>query len=518
MPTIVITSETSVISSTPLPAVETAISVGALSNTANRQIFEVQEAPAPRRQQIVITSFLILANLVQMISNIVSIAGGLAISEALGLQAGPGKANWVAASLTQGTFVLASGRLGEVYSHRRILLYGVAWLAICSLVNGVFDNFVAFNIVRALSGIGGALIMPNAVAMIGIFALQSPTARTDAKSLIGFLWRIGTNRRQPWKCLCGFSDPVSPLALDFLHVSDPVHRGFHSPHIHSPTRDTTPAVGWQNPSEAALLVTSIVILCAFGLWEWEIAKEPIMPLGIWKAPSFLPLVIVVLFSFMSFGTLLWYMIAWQMTVRGWSVTHFALGWVPFGIFGTIGAGLAGWLIPRLAPQWILALGLGTVGVSNLLLATMPDQQTYCSAPAPTRQPFISLQHTIVTDIDASTSIPVGPDLSRDDTHGILSGSTAQIIASNAVRRSQQGTAASLVGLLNLYGNSLGLGFAGVGLLGTVESEVNKTATDVTLGYRAALYFRAGLAGMALLFDVFSVRMKRDVREGWDEDE
>lgn len=53
---------------------------------------------------------------------------------------------------------------------------------------------------------------------------------------------------------------------------------------------------------------------------------------------------------------------------------------------------------------------------------------------------------------------------------------AQIIASNSVRRSQQGTAASLVGLLNLYGNSLGLAFSG-----TVEAEVDKGGMG-TMGY------------------------------------
>jgi len=68
-------------------------------------------------------------------------------------------------------------------------------------------------------------------------------------------------------------------------------------------------------------------------------------------------------------------------------------------------------------------------------------------------------------------------------------------------------------LLNLYGSSLGLGFAG-----TVETEVNKTAIDMTTGYRVALYFGAALAGAALLFDIFSVRMARDVREGWENPE
>jgi len=186
---------------------------------------------------------------------------------------------------------------------------------------------------------------------------------------------------------------------------------------------------------------------------------------------------------MSFGTLLWYMIAWQQEIRHWSVLSFGVGWIPFGIFGTVGAFLAGWLIPRLAAQWILAIGLGTVLISNLLVATMPDQQTYWAQIFP-----------------ATVLMGFCPDFVY---------TAAQIIASNSVRRSQQGTAASLIGLLNLYGNSLGLGFAG-----TVETEVNKTAADIVTGYRAALYFGAGLAGAALLFDVFSVRMAKDEREGW----
>lgn len=70
--------------------------------------------------------------------------------------------------MTQGTFVLISGRLGEVYGHRNAMLAGGAWFVLWSLINGFCNNFIAFNVARAMSGIGGALIMPNAVAMISI--------------------------------------------------------------------------------------------------------------------------------------------------------------------------------------------------------------------------------------------------------------------------------------------------------------------------------------------------------------
>lgn len=69
-------------------------------------------------------------------------------------------------SLTQGTFVLVSGRLGDVYGHRELLLAGGAWLTVCTLASAFCNNFFAFVTMRALAGLGGAFIMPNAVAMI----------------------------------------------------------------------------------------------------------------------------------------------------------------------------------------------------------------------------------------------------------------------------------------------------------------------------------------------------------------
>ena len=61
-----------------------------------------------------------------------------------------------------------SGRLGAIYGHKNMLLVGGAWLIVFTLINGFANNYIAFVSVRALSGIGGAMVMPNAVAMISI--------------------------------------------------------------------------------------------------------------------------------------------------------------------------------------------------------------------------------------------------------------------------------------------------------------------------------------------------------------
>lgn len=111
---------------------------------------------------------LILANFVPMISFGAGMGGGLHIASSLGVTE-PSQASWIAASypLTAGAFVLMSGRLGSIYGHGRILLLGAIWWVLWSLVNGFCKNFIAFNVARGISGVGGAMVVPNAVAIIG---------------------------------------------------------------------------------------------------------------------------------------------------------------------------------------------------------------------------------------------------------------------------------------------------------------------------------------------------------------
>ena len=122
---------------------------------------------------------------------------------------------------------------------------------------------------------------------------------------------------------------------------------------------------------------------------------------------------------------------------------------------------------------------------NILLATMPVQQTFWAQLFP-----------------AMVLYGFCPDLVYV---------AAQVIASNSVSRRQQGIASSLIGTLNLYGNSLGQGFAG-----TIETEVGTNNDDEVKGFRAALYFAAGLALLGLALDIAFVRLPKDEREGWED--
>ena len=463
-----------------------------------------------------------------MISNCFGLIGGLKISEYLGVSGV--HATWVAAaypyvffpqltawkkfwlitsyiSLTQGTFVLMSGRLGAIFGHKNMLLIGGAWFSVLTIINGFIPDFLGFCAIRALSGIGGALILPNGVAMVGItnppgrirnlsmgfFGASAPIGGYIGGIIVGLFIEYSDIK---W-CfvVVGLASTVVFILLWVLIPKEiPVDRngkidylgaalGTSALIIFNFVWNQAPAVGWSRPYEYALLLCAITLFALFIYWESK-TKHPIMPLGVFRAPSFAPLLIVVLLNFMTIGTVLWYMLLWQQNLRRWTALHTAIGWTPFLIVSTLGSALAAWLIPRLAAQWIVAIGAVTGAASNLLLATMPREQSYWAQVFP-----------------ATIFMALCPDLTF---------TAAQIIASNAVRREQQGVAGSLIGTLNLYGVSLGIGFAA-----TVESQVVEDRSSNILGYRSALYFGFGLAMIALLVDLFWVRLVKDEREGWE---
>lgn len=212
-----------------------------------------------------------------------------------------------------------------------------------------------------------------------------------------------------------------------------------------------------------------------------------MPLDIFQAPSFLMLLLVVLLNYMAVGTLIWYQVLWLQKVWHWTPLEFAVGWTPFVICATGAACLAAWMIPRMAAQWILAIGTVTILISNSLMATVTIHQSYWPQIFPSVILFSFCPDFVYT--------------------------AGQIIASNSVRRNQQGIAGSVIGTLNLYGNSLGLGFAS-----TIEAQIARRSGSQIMGYRAALYFGVAISAIALILDVCFVRLVKDDREGWREND
>ncbi|KAF4913635.1 putative MFS-type transporter [Colletotrichum fructicola] len=478
-----------------------------------RATFEIDTAPQPSKSsQIVITCLVILCNLTQFISMFSTVAGGFQFSAELGREFGPGKANWMGAaySLTQSAFVLISGRLGAIYGHQNMLFLGGGIIVVFSLGNAFCKTYESFVAMRAMTGIGGGIIMPNAVAVLTIMippgqsrniTLAAFAAPPPCGALVGALLAGVFLEYTEWKWFFVVIAILGTVMFGSLFLvlphDEPVDKGGSIDYLgivfglgglllFNFAWNQSPSIGWDSPSVISTIIVSLLLFTAFMVWESKFAKEPIMPLTVFAAPTFTALIFVALLTYMSVGISLWYMVAWQQLLRNWTVLHVAIGWIPYAVGASMSVGLAAWLIPRIEAQSIMAIGILASIVSCLLLATMPEQQIYWAQTFP--------------------SIFIG-SLCPDFVYV-----AAQIIASNSVGKREQGVAGSLIGTLNLYGNSLGLGFAG-----TIESQLIKNGASHVTSFRAALYFAMALSAAALVLDFGFVRMPKDDRKGWEQD-
>src|SRR3954454_915768 len=99
---------------------------------------------------------------------------------------------WVvnAYMLTFGDFLLLSGRLGDLYGNRRVLLGGVAAFTAASVACAVAPSAAFLVVGRAVQGLGGAAVSAVALALImGLFA--DPGQRFKAILVFGFVIFVG---------------------------------------------------------------------------------------------------------------------------------------------------------------------------------------------------------------------------------------------------------------------------------------------------------------------------------------
>ncbi|KAL2822271.1 MFS general substrate transporter [Aspergillus cavernicola] len=488
-------------------------------------------------REILISALIVSSQLVQMIPYGSGVTAGLKIGSDIG--ASPIESTWIVASypsvftwfspprlsrarpstdtpfpdrLTQGAFVLMGGRVGTVYGHKNTVVVAGIWWFIFHLISGFMRSVISLSLIRALSGIGGAFMVPNAIALltitfppgkvrnisVGLFGAMAPIGAAGGSVFGGIFGQLFQ-----WKWLFFFLAILGAVVFTLFAFivpgeGEPFDKGGRIDYIGAYfgvgglilfnfVWNQAPAVGWDEPYEYALLIVSILHFVAFGIWESKFAKDPILPFHIWSAPSFGPMILAAFLAFMSVGIVIWYITVWNLEVRHYSLLSNSAAYATLAVCGVLAAIISAKVIPYLPAEYILAIGSLASCVSSILIATMPAQQVYWA------QVFLAMIFTAF-----------GPDFLF---------TAAQIIASNTVKRHQQGIAGSLIGTLLSYGLSTGLGFAG-----TVEAYTNNNGQNQIRGYRNALYLGIGLGAAAGILAVFFVRIPKDRREGWDEDE
>src|SRR6266576_1184360 len=79
--------------------------------------------------------------------------------------------------LTFGGFLLLSGRLGDIYGHRRLFVIGIALFTVASIACGVSTTPGLLVAARAVQGFGGAVVSAVALSLkLNLFTEQAARA------------------------------------------------------------------------------------------------------------------------------------------------------------------------------------------------------------------------------------------------------------------------------------------------------------------------------------------------------
>ncbi|KIX97003.1 uncharacterized protein Z520_07117 [Fonsecaea multimorphosa CBS 102226] len=421
----------------------------------------------------------------------------------------PVELTWLIAgySLTVGTFILVSGRLGDMFGYKRMMIIGYAWFSVWSMIAGlaIYSNHVLFVFARVFQGIGPAILLPNGVALLGasyangsprkdmVFALFGACA--PGGSIIGCAFAgLFALTWWPW-AFFSFAIALAALAVaSYFVIPSPPPRpefdkyslrqkiglldlpgaavGITALVLFNFAWNQAPIVGWQKAYVYVTMIIGILLVPLFFYIELRVSKAPLVPFDALTVDVGFVLSCIVC-GWSSFGIWVLYLVNFLEILRGASPLLTVAYMSPVAVSGACASVVTGILLSKLRPAMVMTIALTWFTVGHILVATTPVHQTYWA------QTFVCL-----------VVIPWGMDMSFP---------AATIILSNAVRKEHQGIAASLVTTIVNYSISLGLGFAG-----TVEVHVNRggrTPHDILLGYRGAWYLGIGFAGLGLCISI-----------------
>lgn len=325
----------------------------------------------------------------------------------------PGDLVWLIAgySLTVGTFILFSGRLGDLYGYKLMFLIGMGWYAVWSAVCGlaVYSDHVLFTFARVLQGIGPALSLTNGLAIFGasyapgrrkaivfaVFGGCAPSGSILGAAFAG-LFALGW---WPWTYWC-FALVLAAVVVLGYFVIPSVPVGSHDD---APPRgiwavvDTldlpgaltgitglvlvnfawnqAPINGWDAPLVYVLLIVGILFIAGFFVIEIYYANHPLIPFDALSSDVSFVLGAMAC-GWGSFGIWIWYTWEFFEVLRGASPLLATAWFSPVTISGFCAALFTGFLIHRLGPAVVMMGALCAFTVGTVLMATCPVDQTY----------------------------------------------------------------------------------------------------------------------------------------------
>jgi EmrB/QacA subfamily drug resistance transporter len=300
-------------------------------------------------------------------------------------------AQWVVAAYTLflASLVLVGGSLGDHLGRRRVFSIGVVVFALASAWCGFAPSPEQLIAARALQGVGGALLVPNSLAIIGASfeeerrgrAIGTWTSFTSVTLILGPLLGGYLAENISWRGVFFINIPLAlvVLAITLTRVpesGDPAARRLDLPGAALAAVGLggivfgfveSSRIGLDDPRVVGALIIGALGLVAFVVVESRV-PEPMMPLGLFRSRNFTAAnVFTLLLYFALVGTLFFlpFDLIW---VHGYSATAAGAAIVPTFVLLSLLSRYTGGLTDRYGARLPLVLGPAIAAVGFVLFA------------------------------------------------------------------------------------------------------------------------------------------------------
>jgi EmrB/QacA subfamily drug resistance transporter len=305
--------------------------------------------------------------------------------------------------LTVASLLLLSGALADHFGRRRILIIGLLAMLVSSVLCAVAPNIAVLVAARVLQGGGAAMVVPTSLALL------NGTLRVDDRARGIGLWAglatIGSTvgpyaggwlvDHAGWRWIFLLNIPLillGLLALKWVPESDDEPRPLSvdvtgallavvgiGGVIFALTRGA--ASGWADPAVLIAGIAGVVALAALVPAERR-APAPMVRLSLFGSRQFdaINVTTVLFYGALAAGG---YLLVLQcQLVLGYTASQAGAVAIPNSLLFLALSPVAGSLVARFGPRWLMAAGIVLVGCGFAWLSGVRPGDTYVSAILP----------------------------------------------------------------------------------------------------------------------------------------
>jgi EmrB/QacA subfamily drug resistance transporter len=455
---------------------------------------------------------------------------------------------WVvnAYAITFGGLLLLGGRAGDILGRRRVFVSGLLLFSAASLFGGFATSQAWLLTARAVQGAGGAVIAPTALALIStnfpqgaernrafsVYAAMAGAGAAAGLVLGGLLttyasWRWVFFVNVPIGILIAASAPrvltESPRLPGRIDWAGAVTGcGGVALLVYGLSKAATGADGvshWGDAQVVASLTAAVVLLVSFVLIEMR-SSHPLLPMRVLADRNRAGALLIMLCIATGLFGVFFFLTLFIQTVLGYSPIRAGIAFLPFAVGVVIGSALASPLVTRIGPRPLIVAGSAMVAGGMFWYSRLTEHAGYAS-------------HLL------------GPTLVSSLGLGLVFVPLA-LVALYKVAQQDSGVASSLLNTAQQVGGAIGLALLGTvawtAVANSVRTQVAAAAAGgpgqsnaakagqplpkpgtpppasiydhaLTVGFSRAFVVAAGIALLALLIAIATIRVRRQELAG-----